>query len=199
MSQPRESGLPGIDLTPGDHVCALFFGRPERDNIIVPYLEAGLRAGDKCFLIVDAPPLDRLGTGLDDDRGYIASQQLELHQPADAFLGTLPFTTERMIEWWEKNVGAVLTSSIYKFGRATGEMPADWQAMPRTEWFRYEAELNRFLLNYPQTIVCLYDLDRFGGQFMIDLLRTHPKLLMGGLLLENPHWVPPADLVRPLA
>ena len=27
----------------------------------------------------------------------------------------------------------------------------------------------------------------------MDLLRTHPRLLMGGLLLENPHHIPSDD------
>jgi hypothetical protein len=31
----------------------------------------------------------------------------------------------------------------------------------RTEFFRYEGELNRFALRHPQAILCLYDLDRF--------------------------------------
>jgi hypothetical protein len=202
VSQVRESGLAGIDLTPGDHVCAMFFGRQERDDIVVPYLQAGLRAGDKCICIVDSPPIDVLAARIGDDRevqGYIASEQLEVRDPVDVYLPQLPFTTETIIGWWETAVGAVLASGSYKFGRATGEMPGEWQRMPRAEWFRYEAELNRFLLRYPEIIVCLYDLDRFGGRFTIDLLRTHPKLLMGGLLLENPHWIPPASLAPPPA
>ncbi len=34
----------------------------------------------------------------------------------------------------------------------------------------------------------------FGGGFLVDLLRTHPKLLLGGLVLENPHYIPPEQL-----
>jgi hypothetical protein len=202
VSQLRESGLPGVDLVPGDHVCAMFFGRPERDDIVVPYLEAGLRAGDKCVCIVDPPPLDDLAARIGDERVIeesIASGQLEIRRPDEVYLQTLPFSAEGMIKWWETSVSAAVTSGPYVFGRATGEMPAEWQSISRTEWFRYEAELNRFLVRYPQYIVCLYDLERFGGSFMIDLLRTHPKLLIGGLLLENPHWIPPEDLATPPA
>jgi DcmR-like sensory protein len=202
VSKHRESGLSNVELTPGDHVCAMFFGQQERDDIVVPYLEAGLRAGDKCMCIVPSPPLDALAARIGDEHAvesFIASQQLELRLPVDVFLKTLPFTTESMMEWWEKSVGEAAAAGQYEFGRATGEMPVEWQAIPRAEWFRYEAELNRFLLRYPQFIVCLYDLERFGGGFMIDLLRTHPKLLIGGLLLENPHWIPPSAMTSPAA
>jgi hypothetical protein len=180
----------------------MFFGREERDDIVVPYLEAGLRAGDKCICIVDTPPLDVLAATIGDEhevQGYIASEQLDLRNPVDVYFPRTPFSTETIIEWWETIVGAALTAGPFEFGRATGEMPGDWQRMPRTDWFHYESELNRFLLRYQQIVVCLYDLEQFGGSFTIDLLRTHPKLLMGGLLLENPHWIPPASLVPPPA
>ena len=28
---------------------------------------------------------------------------------------------------------------------------------------------------------------------MLDLVRTHPKLLLGGLVIENPHYLTPDD------
>jgi hypothetical protein len=28
---------------------------------------------------------------------------------------------------------------------------------------------------------------------MLDLLRTHPKLLLGGLVIENPHYLTPDE------
>ena len=36
--------------------------------------------------------------------------------------------------------------------------------------------------------MCLYDLEQFGGAVIFNLLKTHPILLLGGLLLENPHY-----------
>jgi hypothetical protein len=39
-------GLPGVNLERGDHICAFHFGEPERDEIVLPYLGAGLAAGD---------------------------------------------------------------------------------------------------------------------------------------------------------
>lgn len=54
---------------------------------------------------------------------------------------------------------------------------------------RYEARLNR-LLPRCQVILCLYDLERFtDGHVLMELLRTHPKVLMSGQLLENPWYV----------
>ncbi|HEY8799965.1 MAG TPA: MEDS domain-containing protein [Candidatus Limnocylindrales bacterium] len=198
VPESRDFGLAGVDLVPGDHICAMYLGRAERDNIVLPYLRAGLRAGDKCLCIIDSSPLGDLLADIGEKGevdGYVASRQLELHTAHEAYLRTPPFSTEAMLEYWELKVGAAVTDDSFGFARVTGEMPWEMRLLPgRTEFFRYEGELNRFALRYPQAILCLYDLDRFGGGILVDLLRTHPKLLMGGLVLENPHYRPPDDL-----
>jgi hypothetical protein len=181
----------------------MYLGQQERDDIVLPYLRAGLRDGDKCLCIIDSSPLSELLASIGDGHGveaYVASGQLELHTAHEAYLRTPPFTTEAMLEYWESTVGAAVTGGSYGFARVTGEMPWEMRTLPgRTEFFRYEAALNRFAPRYPQAILCLYDLDRFGGGFLVDLLRTHPKLLMGGLVLENPHYRAAEDLASPPA
>lgn len=59
---------------------------------------------------------------------------------------------------------------------------------------RYESALNRFVPRYPQVLMCLYDLDRFGGDLLVDILKTHPKVLMGSTVLDNLYYVPPDEL-----
>jgi hypothetical protein len=43
--------------------------------------------------------------------------------------------------------------------------------------------------------MCLYDLDRFGGQVLVDILKTHPRVLMGGTVLENLHYLEPDEFL----
>jgi hypothetical protein len=199
VPKSHEFGLDGVNLIPGDHLCAVYLGQQERDDILLPYLREGLRAGDKCIAIVDSSPLGDLRASIGDKRevdGYVASRQLELHTSDETYLRSLPFTQEAMIEYWESTVGVTMRAGSYTFARALGEMPWYLRDAPaRAEFFRYETELNRYAPRYPQAILCLYDLDRFGGGILVDLLRTHPKVLMGGLVLENPHFRAPDDLV----
>jgi hypothetical protein len=172
-------------------------GQAERDDIVLPYLRAGLVAGEKVVAVIDSPVVE-LQASLGDERevgGYIASRQLELHTSSEAYLRTQPFSPEAMLDFWEATVGAATTGGSYGFARGSGQMPFEMSTLPgRTEFFRYEAEVNRFAPRYPQAYLCLYDLALFGGGILVDLLRTHPKLLMGGLILENPHYRPPDDL-----
>jgi hypothetical protein len=189
-----------VPLTRGDHICAIYLGQTERDEIIVPYVRTGLAAGDKVVCVIDAPVMD-LQANLGDEREvgpYLASQQLELHTADEAYLRTRPFSPEAMLEFWERKVGAATEGGSYAFARGSGEMPLEMSALPgRTDFFRYEEAVNRFAPRYAQAYLCLYDLARFGGGILVDLLRTHPKLLMGGLLLENPHYRPPGELATP--
>lgn len=201
MPQAHDFGLPGVELATGDHLCALYLGDEERDQILLPYLRAGLRDGDKCVCIVDTSSVDILSSIGDESEvgGYVASNQLEVHSAEETYL-QFSFSPDAMIEFWESRVGPAITGGSFDFARSTGEVPWDVRTPAlRAEFFRYEAALNQFGPRYPQTLLCLYDLGRFGGGFLVDIMRTHPKLLMGGLILENPHYRPAGDFVPPTA
>jgi hypothetical protein len=55
----------------------------------------------------------------------------------------------------------------------------------------FEALVNYVILKYEDTVICAYDLSRFGASVVIDALRTHPVVILGGMLQENPFFVPP--------
>jgi len=45
-------------------------------------------------------------------------------------------------------------------------------------------------------VICVYDLMRFSGEVIVDVMRTHPLTLIDGILYENPYFVPPEEFVR---
>src|ERR1700722_5265594 len=55
----------------------------------------------------------------------------------------------------------------------------------------YEARLNHVLSKYNDPVICTYDLSKFGASVAMDIMRTHPLVIIGGLLRENPFFVPP--------
>jgi hypothetical protein len=46
--------------------------------------------------------------------------------------------------------------------------------------------------------VCTYDLTKFSTALVMDVLRTHPQAIVGGILQENPFYIPPAEFLREL-
>jgi hypothetical protein len=60
----------------------------------------------------------------------------------------------------------------------------------------YESKLNYILPDYPDPVVCTYDLNRVSSGVAMDVMRTHPMVIIGGILQENPFFVPPDEFLR---
>jgi hypothetical protein len=59
----------------------------------------------------------------------------------------------------------------------------------------YETRANYVITKYEGPVICTYDLTKFGASVVMDALRTHPAVIIGGLLQENPFFVPPDQLL----
>jgi MEDS: MEthanogen/methylotroph, DcmR Sensory domain len=59
----------------------------------------------------------------------------------------------------------------------------------------YEARLNGLLSNYDDPVVCNYDSSKFGASVALHIMRTHPLVIIGGLLRENPFFIPPEQFL----
>ena len=191
-------GLPGVTMATGDHICAFYRGTAQRDDVLVPYLREGLLAGDKCICVMDDPDAERvvglLAAQVDADRS-LRTGQFELMRSEATYLAGGYFAIEEMIEFWERGVSGALAEGAFEFVRAVGEMTWALRDLPGVEHLvAYEAQLNQFLPRYPQVVLCLYDLEKFSnGQVLIDLLRTHPKVLFGATLIDNPYFLTPDE------
>jgi hypothetical protein len=62
----------------------------------------------------------------------------------------------------------------------------------------YESRFNRVLPNYDMITVCAHDLAKFSASVVMDILRTHPQVILGGILRENPFYAPPDEFLREL-
>ena len=52
--------------------------------------------------------------------------------------------------------------------------------------------------HYHDPVICTYDLSRFDASVVIDIMRTHPMVIVGGILQENPFYVPPDEMLKEL-
>ena len=62
----------------------------------------------------------------------------------------------------------------------------------------YEARLNDVTSRFDDVVVCTYDLNRFSASVVMDILRTHPQVIVGGILQENSFYVPPEQFLAEL-
>jgi hypothetical protein len=196
---PLSLDRPGIDIEPGDHICAFFRGRDQRDDVLLPFLRDGLVNGHKCIAVMDDPDVEQITNPLSlvlDIEEPLRTGQLNLLSSGSSYLLDGHFSTERMLDFWESNVGRAVGADGFPFVRSVGEMTWALRDMPGVDQLTaYEARLNRFLPRYPQVILCLYDLELFtDGRILMEMLKTHPKVLMSGQVLDNPWYVEPQDI-----
>lgn len=206
MNQPSPNSVPpirlaGRTLKDTRHVCAFFNSREERDEILMPFFREGIERGEKIFNVVDARLHDEHvlaceNCGIDvksaQERG-----QLEIRHWEDAYLKDGYFDGDRMI----RVLGEVVEGNRQRYGltRLMGNMEWSLETAPGvTDIVEYEAKLNYVLAKYPDPVVCVYDLNRHSGSVVMDILRTHPMVIVGGVLQENPLYVPPDEFLKEL-
>jgi hypothetical protein len=195
MTESVALGTLGRSVPAGTHICAFVSGSAGRDEIVMPFLAEGIRAGQKCVCILDSltpeDVLARLGQQLDVGSS-VETGQLELGTPADAYFRSGAFSTEEMLAYWAQAATATQTAGEFGLTRATGEMPPVMDHPGgRAEFFRYESRLNDVIPEFPLVVLCLYDLERFGSEVLMDTLRTHPMVIVDGMVHDNPYYIEP--------
>ncbi|MGR9053007.1 MAG: MEDS domain-containing protein [Gammaproteobacteria bacterium] len=193
--------LAGARLDRHYHICAFFHSKEEEYPILLPFIKEGLERGEKAFHVVD-PKLRsehvRHLEGAGIDTGIVEKNgQLELRNWQDAYLRDGHFDQQRMLELLQSVLDRARLDG-YPLTRLVAHM--EWALEDRPgvdDIVEYECRLNYFLHRYPDPVVCVYDLAKFGA-CVIDILRTHPMVIIGGVLQENPFFVPPDDFLEEL-
>jgi signal transduction histidine kinase/CheY-like chemotaxis protein len=174
-------------------VCA-FHRSGKGADVLLPYVRAGVAAGDRCICLVEASESEALQS-LSRNRGA-AFSPTEIWSPSESYLRDGDFRLARMMSFWEERVGSAFDHGEFEFVRSVGNM--SWALDTKTEareLIAYETELNRFLPRYPQVMLCLYDLDQFNGEVLIGILETHPLVLLAGMVMENPYYIEPDHIL----
>lgn len=185
------------------HACAFFHSRDEEYELLLPFSKSGEAAGQRLFQVVDKAHRDErrqrlTEAGLDVDKAE-RDGQLEIRPWEGAYLRGSRF---------DQNAMLALIEEVLNEGRAKGFSKTRlWANM---EWavedlpgvhdiVEYETRLNKFLPKYDDVVVCTYDLNKFSAPVVMDIMRTHPQVIIGGMVQENPFYVPPDEFLAELA
>ena len=100
-----------------------------------------------------------------------------------------------MIEDVLKNVRSKSFSRV----RTCGDMTWALREMPGTdELMEYESRVNALTREHDCTLMCVYDVNKFSGKAVMDVLATHPVVVMNDRIYENPYYVEPTEFLRTL-
>lgn len=198
-SAPSCVHIGGRPLGPVRHICAFFNSKEEEYETLLDFIKEGMDQNDRAahFVSCDCKEKHRAKlreNGIDVD-GAESRGQLRVATWEDAYLKDGYFDQDRQLK---------LLENVLQDGRRAGFNQT--RLVANMEWaleekagvediVEYESRLNRMLPNYSDPVICTYDLARFNAGVAMDILRTHPMVILGGVLQENPLYVPPDEFL----
>ncbi len=192
--------LAGSVLTHSCHVCAFFHSEEEKYKVLMPFIKEGFEQGDRAFHIVDpkgrAEHLKRLEREGIDTAAAEADGRLEVLHWQETYIKDGRFDQHRMTETLMQAL-APGNAPPGKISRNIASMEWALEDLPGVhDIVEYEARLNQVLPPHHDPVICTYDLSQFDASAVIDIMRTHPMVIIGGILQENPFYVPPEEMIK---
>jgi len=182
------------------HVCAFFNDLDEEHRVLRSFFKDGFDHGEKATHIVEvdkrADYLQRLAAAGINVREMMDAGQLEVLPWTDMYVRDHRFDQDAMLASVEELIQSGATAR-YPRTRLVGHH-MDWLFLDQSavnNLLQYEARLNDVLSKYNAPVICNYDLSKISASVAMDIMRTHPLVIVGGLLRENPFFVPPDEFL----
>ena len=177
------------------HICAFFNGMDEHYRVLRSFIKDGFDREEKAFHIVD-PELREEHLRRLDEAGIDVEQamglgQLEVRLWQEAYLRDDRFDQDAMLAFMEEQLQSGAAAGFRRIRLVAHMERSLLDKMGVDDLLEYETRLNYVIPKYDDAVICTYDLSKFGASVVVDALRTHPVVLIGGLLQENPFYVPP--------
>ena len=191
-----ELGFGNYSCNWGIHIAGLYETAEERDAIINGFIARGIKDEDLQLCCLTEQTEEEFRTNfettcpecshmLDNESYFIFNSAKELYYPEGRFS---PVAMDRGLNEFYR----VSQKNGRRNIRATAEMVWALGAIPGTEHLMaYEARLNYFIPEKPWVSICMYNTSKFNGSVIINVLKTHPYILNGGVLMQNPYFEDP--------
>jgi hypothetical protein len=197
---PSPISLAGSELGDVRHVCAFFNSDDEEYRVLLPFVKDGFERGDKAIHIVKSghrsDHLQRLTRAGINATAAEQDGQLEIRISTGTYLRDGRFDQDRMLQVFEELVSGNVRSR-FPLRRVLCRM--DWAAgesFYTANVIEFESRVNDIWRRFDDVVICTYQISQFGGDDVIDILRTHPMVIVGGTLHGNPFFTAPKEFLH---
>ena len=184
--------LGGRNVGRSRHIGVFLRSGSEFDEVLGPFIAEGLGQGEKSLYVVPPPAREvherRLReAGIDVDEA-ISNGQLEVLAWNVMYLANGRFDKDAMLE----RLGRALRNRVgqrFSMGRLVAHM--EWareEQAGMNDLAEFEAAADRLLSKFDDVAVCVYDLTKFSANTIVDVMRSHPSVVIGGSLYSNPFY-----------
>jgi hypothetical protein len=181
------------------HICAFFNSFDEHYRVLRPFIKDGFDRGEKCYHLVDperrVEHLRRLAEAGINVQEVMDTGQLEVRPWQDGPLHEGHFDQDAWLASFEQ---VLQSGPATGYGRTRYLAQMEWALVDLPgvdDLIEFETRVNYVVPKYEDAVICAYDLTRFPASVVMDALRTHPVVIIGGLLQENPFYVSPDQLL----
>jgi hypothetical protein len=185
-------GFATKDYPAGTHMCLIHNSEQQRRDVMAKYVQAGLKSGEKVGYVSDIMQpaqvqewLVEQGVEIPDNK---TQQQLSIFASKDFYYPDGTFAPEDMFD----RIGAFYQQAVnegYTAFRGAGEMSwARKNIKGSNRLIEYENSLNKVLDKYKITAICQYDTSLFDTETILNVLQTHPVLIMYGTVMPSPYY-----------
>ena len=202
MSRPRQVRLAGSVLDRSRHVCAFFRSKDEEYRVLLPFITEGFEQGDRAFHILDAHRrqdhlrrLQQAGVAVAE---AVAEGRLVIRHWEDTYLQDGYFDQHRQISLFER---VLLEGKDQGYPLTRFVAGTEWALLDRPgvhDLIEYESRINDMFGKYDDPVCCTYDVSKFSASVIMDAMRVHAAVIIGGILQVNPFYVPPDQFLREL-
>lgn len=197
--------LAGSTLSGRAHICAFFNSPEDAFRVLFPFVKEGLELGEKAVHTVDPHQREQhirwLTSAGTDVAAAHNNEQVEVLDWTDSHLRGGRFDQDWTLAFWGK-VASDAKKKGFPLVRFVSQM--EWALeidLDLTELLEYEAKANDAWLRQGgpvNPVICTYDIRKFRGDVIVDVMRTHPLIIIGGVLQENPFFVQPDEFLLEL-
>lgn len=190
-----------LNVQPGDHVLAIITDE-EDISLLPPYAQDGLEKNHLCSVMAtegDTPRVRKfIGDAGVDVEKYEEAEQLSFADPTT--MGRREdgsFDTEFFLQNLEGFVNSLADQGVEHL-RSMGSMSWLPEAASAEDGIYMCARINEIFKGKPISGMCIWDSRQFGGDIIVQALRTHPKILLKGEVTLNPLYKQPHEVIAEL-
>jgi hypothetical protein len=202
MKRPLQPiSLAGSQLGEVRHVCAFFSNDDEEYRVLLPFIREGLSRGEKAVQVINPEArqehLHRLAEAGIDSTAHEQNGQLQIRINTEVYLRDGRFDQDRMLAVFEDMAASARSKEGFPLTRIVCRM--DWASGDPSnidDVIEFESRVNDVWRRYDDAVICTYHLPQLRGDAVIDIMRTHPMVIIGGHLQQNPFFTQPEEFLR---
>jgi hypothetical protein len=186
----------------GLHICGLYETEKERDDFIFGLLCKGFEENDLQLYCPSERTHEDFKHKFSEECPHCSKEdfndknKIELFTTKEFYYPSGIFSPLDM----KKSLNEFYSNSQKKGKRnirATAEMVWALEAIPGVEDLMiYESLLNTFVEGKPWVSLCMYNINKFDGKTIINVLKTHPYTVNNGVITQNPMYQTPEKWLK---